>query len=332
MTHGTPSTHKFAVLLTNESVELAAPIELRPGLDLRVASVHDLAGDRTEEWRDAIGDFAWRERERQRLVCVNVAPAHRPDVLDAENEALATTCNWVWFAFQLARLVRPRYGECFVAQGHASDRSGAVTLGLMQGWHNLHTLIRPNYCGDPDYSSVTYAPNWPQAVAACWGLIDGALDHAGELPVLADRAIDAYSVALRMNGVDHRLPYFVRSAESVLAVPRGGTGREFVRRALIFLPNITSEPFMQAANIAAADVERYLAEIYQLRSDCVHGKDPASELATQGRRDLVAKYEYISEALANATTRWAMREHVFLRTMTRAGLETSWTAGSVPPP
>jgi hypothetical protein len=137
--------------------------------------------------------------------------------------------------------------------------------------------------------------------------------------------MDAYSVALRMNGVDHRLPYFVRSAESVLAIPRREGKKTFVARALKFLPTITSDPYIGAANI-----EEYLGDIYQLRSDCVHGKEPRAELAAQGRPiDLVAKYEYLAEALANATTRWALSEHVFMRSMTRDTLESAWDAGAV---
>ena len=335
----TPSTHKFAVLLTEESPQLASPIQLRDGLELRLASLTDLAGDQVKEWKDMIGRFAWDERNRKRLVCVNTARTQRPDVLDREHEALGLTCNNVWFAYQLARPAHPNYGKCVVAKGHATETTpGDIVLGVMQGCHDLHALVRPNYGDDPLYTELwrrqfdwLIDPGWPQRVADCWWLIDAALDSAGDFPPLTDRALDAYSVALRMNGVDHRLPYFVRSAESVLAAPRNRTRAEFIRRALLFLPNITSHLYAQAANIGTADVETYVGD--QLRSDCVHGKDPASELAAQGKPiDLVAKYEFLAEALANATTQWAMREHAFLRTMTHAQLEAAWANNQVPLP
>ena len=98
----------------------------------------------------------------------------------------------------------------------------------------------------------------------------------------------------------------------------------FIQRASEFLRNVPTEPL-----VASGDVENYLGEIYRLRSACVHAKDPATEYA--GRLDLVAKLEYLSEILANATTRWALRQHAFLRTMTRAQLEATWDNNQVPP-
>jgi hypothetical protein len=62
----------------------------------------------------------------------------------------------------------------------------------------------------------------------------------------------------------------------------------------------------------------------------VHGKDPAKELEESGESELVHKYEYLAESLANATAKWAMKRHTYLRTMTRADLEAAWDAGSVP--
>jgi hypothetical protein len=246
----------------------------------------DLAGERVEEWKEAIGDIAWRDREEPHLVCLNTARAERPDVFDAEHDALARDCNLIWFAYQLARLRHPDYGECVIAKGHARESEAGVSLGMMQGWSQLHRLIRPNYCGDRQYIEVwrqdpnwLIDPDWPERVADCWRLLDGAHDPARELPPLVDRALDAYSVALRMNGVDHRLPYFVRSAESVLAIPRGQGRATFVARALRFLPTINSDLYIGHANIA-----EYLGDIYQLRSDCVHGKDPASGSVRRERR------------------------------------------------
>lgn len=320
-----PSTHKFAVLLTaEESPDLPTPVPLRPGLELRMASLEELAGDYISQWRGMIGELNWQVRNVKRLVCVNVARTQRPDTHDGEHHELTVHCRRVWYAYQLARPRFPAYGKCVHVEGHATERDGVVTLGQVGGWKEEMLLIRPWYVDLDDFPYVNDS-GWPTRLVDCWRLIEGALDVSGVLPPLTDQVLDSYSSALCLGGTNHRLPYFVRAAEGVLALPRGPGEQNFVTRALPYLQNVQTAPF-----VASHDVEPFLREVFRLRNACVHGKDPAAEYA--GRLDLVPRLEYLAETLANETTRWALRQHAFLRTKTRAQLEAEWAGNNVPPP
>jgi hypothetical protein len=148
------------------------------------------------------------------------------------------------------------------------------------------------------------------------------------LPQLLDVALISFNEALLRKGLEFRIPEFVRAADCVLALTRSEGKTAFAQKALRIAPELAQSPFLAGINVNA-----FLVELYERRSDCVHGRIPFEDLASQGETgiDRAARLEYVSEHVARSAVIAALR-HPNHGTIfaTRAALEKAWQDGQFP--
>lgn len=130
--------------------------------------------------------------------------------------------------------------------------------------------------------------------------------------------------------VDFRIPALVRAIEALIALPPGPGKPLFAERAALFAQDVAAHPYFLASGMT---LNLLLRNLFQLRSDAVHGKWPLRDMQDAGRADEVALFDYAAEMIARAIIRWALRNRATFATYrTRAALEAAWADNTIPPP
>jgi hypothetical protein len=126
--------------------------------------------------------------------------------------------------------------------------------------------------------------------------------------------------------LEFSIPEFVRAAEGLIALPPS-TGRVLFRdRALRLAPRLRTDVYV------GADVEGLLLKLYDLRSDCVHGKVPFHDMQARGGKgeEEAAQLGYVAEVLARETLLLALRRPNWSVFRSRDQLQGAWTSGAFP--
>ncbi|MBN22606.1 MAG: hypothetical protein CL678_15085 [Bdellovibrionaceae bacterium] len=125
--------------------------------------------------------------------------------------------------------------------------------------------------------------------------------------------------------LEFKIPNLVRSVESIIGLPRGQGKAEFYKRVqyLCGVPEI-SEPYGIHEHY-----KNLLENLFQIRSDCVHGKPFAwslrKELGESFSDTTVAQYEFLSEWIARRTLLNVRENQNLLNACeSRDQLETYW--------
>ena len=153
-----------------------------------------------------------------------------------------------------------------------------------------------------------------------------SLITVGPLPDLLGYALLSHGRAKCEALLEFSIPAFVRAAEGVIALRKGMGAKDFKDRALPLAPDLKTDAYV------GADADSLLGDLYQLRSDCVHGKIPFLELRTQGSagEDRAAKLQYVAEFVARSALLKALRFPHKELFATRDALESAWATGAFP--
>jgi hypothetical protein len=165
-----------------------------------------------------------------------------------------------------------------------------------------------------------------------WLEVDGHIQRArrANAPQLVWIAKDAYFQALKTAASEFRVPEFVRSAETILALPNvRGQAEIFADRAVRMVPTLANDPYVKSCGV---DLRERFVRLHRHRSDCVQGKIPFEELHAQGEKgkDQAALFFYIADALARACILSAIRRSDYSAFASRPALEDAWANGSLP--
>lgn len=163
------------------------------------------------------------------------------------------------------------------------------------------------------------------------------LRQPDKLPLLLWIAVLAIEAGLERPMLEFRIPDLVRAAECVLAVPgrmpKGSaktTSREvFAERALKLVPDLARHWY-----VGGSQIEPDLVALYDLRSECVHGKAAFADLKSKGvaGANRAGQLEYLAQELARRSVVTAMRavEAGTAAFSDRAQLEAAWITGAFP--
>ncbi len=283
-----------------------------------------------DSWRGAFGTFEWDHLQQERS-CMLVFGDDTTDTTNAFNEDLLARTQIASYAYLLNRPPFDSGGILWMASGIADSKRQPLTLPSFRQtpkFWNPYFVQRPAF--EPDFQAVQ-SNAWIDDWCADFSALDAARGGNSLVSPPLDTAILSL-VDASINGViDFRLASLVRTIEALIAVPAGpGQKKTFVQRAGLFSAAAMKHPGFVAANRSMPDA---LADLYQLRSDVVHGKWPLTDMQKAGREDYVAVLDYVVETVARTIIKWAIRNRTtFAGYQTRMALEAAWAAGSIPPP
>jgi hypothetical protein len=159
-----------------------------------------------------------------------------------------------------------------------------------------------------------------------WVEVDELLSRRTPKPPILNYALLAYWSAWTRRLLEFSIPEFVRAAEGLIALPPR-TGRVMFRdRALRLAPGLRADDYV------GSDVEGLLLRLYDLRSDCVHGKVPFHDMQARGDegQEEAARLAYVAEVLARETLMLALRRPDWAAFSSRDELQRAWADGAFP--
>ena len=250
----------------------------------------------------------------------------RPSVIDHESKALSERLGHAWLAWIIPPPNRPWNFRPWVVTGEAADDAPRGLLKSVRTFGHFPEVVRPFYATQDLYWDRNVRPPdlREEPTFETWVRFDDLLTQ--KLPRLLNVAIRALSEALARSPLEARIPELVRATECVLALPKGKGGAEFAERALKLVPAL------QADWLVGAGVRQRLVDLYQHRSDCVHGKIPFLNLQAAGAAGTAdaARFEYLAELLARESVSFAVeRPGLWHHFEDRDLLENAWQSGSV---
>jgi hypothetical protein len=166
-----------------------------------------------------------------------------------------------------------------------------------------------------------------------WVEVDELLGRGPTRPPILGYAMLSYSSAWTRRLLEFAIPEFVRAAEGVIAIPRAARDRNgasmqetFCERARRLAPRLARDEYI------GADFDALLPKLYQLRSDCVHGKLPFAGMQAFGEagKDQAAQLNYVAEVLAREALLLALRRQDWSIFESREVLESAWATGAFP--
>lgn len=314
---------KYAMLLLPTLDSDQSRAELTQGLVSDYGRLTDcIDAEAITHWKEAHGTFAWREVERPCRYVLASTASESADVSDDENEALIQRTQCARWGLFMTPPRRGLYQRPWYLSGEAVSVSPLKLLSVRVTRYDP-AIVSPFYTGRGSYAEAfpyRFAPEWiPE-----WQMATSSVAHAFDvgLPPILAVGLHSFGSGLTRTSMEFRIPEFVRAAESVLGIPKG-PGRElFADRAIKIAPVLTTDPY-----IGGSEVRARLIDLYDRRSECVHGKIPFQDLHNAGEagKEEVAKLEYLAEAVARACLRYVLEHpNTFPHFSSRSDLEIAW--------
>lgn len=324
------SGFKYGLLIAPDTDRrsLPKPLQLASDLHWRVGDVEKLiALDEAKLWKESFGSQRWDEITREGLLVYCVRESSRADVVDGENEDLGTRLSRVATALKLVDFGVPLRGHSTVLTGEARSDAPFDILSVRH-FTTHHATLSPYYANGPGFweledQLLRPAGEWFDQ----WAMNVALLDRmSGRTPESLNVGMLAYLEALRVSFIEFRIPNFVRAAEAVLALPKGGGATEFARRGTMLVADLEADPFL------GTGLKERLERTYRLRNECVHGMIPFKSMQMQGAdKDLEARrIEYLTERLARRALLHGLRRAHEPYFASRAALEAAWQRGAMP--
>lgn len=285
-------------------------------------------------WREWIGSVAWDNIRRADRVVISRMNSATPEVLDAEDEQLRGQMRNAWAAFLLTGASHSDRAA-WIISGQASGVGGGAALTTIRSAQEQDRVVRPFYETRERYINIQAAAlgsHWAafgthdQSWFPLWVQLDELLARRTPMPPILGYSLLAYLSAWTRRLLEFSIPEFVRAAEGIIALPPR-TGRALFRdRALGLAPNLRTDEYV------GADIEELLLKLYDLRSDCVHGKVPFHDMQARGGEgeEEAAQLGYVAEVLSRETLLLALRRPDWSVFQGRDELQRAWTSGAFP--
>jgi hypothetical protein len=285
----------------------------------------------SKHWKEWIGSLAWDQITQDNCIILTSVPTEKPSVLDEENKNLS---NKLFDVYRVLPLVQPLYyphNEIITLTGAGKLENGELRFFDVRevsrnrpyrdsGYLRHHSLI--------GHEKFTYDSN-PQFFGEWKRTYDLFALHFRSGNIL-DQLLESYrSFEESFNSVhlEFKIPNLVRSLECILGLKRGQGAGHFADRILKLLPGLLV-PF------PSIDIKLQLLNLYQLRSDCVHGKKIAwslkKELKDKFSDQVVYEYEFLAETVAREILKIAMRDkNIWQYLGAREEIEEAWDQGKI---
>lgn len=293
-------------------------------------NVHDVGEDGARDaWREAFGTFQW-DALRGKRPTMFVFGHDTADITNAINKQLEDRVQLARYAYLLNRPPILSGGAMWVISGMADNDLRPLSL---RSWHRHAELSNPYFIQRAPFARSLdefLTNSWMESWCDDFVAMDSARGGKWLLCPPFEMGVLSFWDASINTALDFRMPALVRTIESIVAPPRRSATLSFVQRSALFAQDVQRHPYFSATGHT---LDEMLRELYQLRSDAVHGKWPLRDMQQAGREDDVALLDFAAEMIARAAIKWALRNRTkFATYQTRAALEDAWANGTIPPP
>ena len=326
---------KFAALVLPTSSGPTGSRSIHEGKETLVGTLSSLvAAEELAHWREWLGSLAWDKIDRGRRLVILRSPAAAPSVLDDDNQRLLGKVSNAWRAFLLCEPHINTEGESWLLSGEAAGNDPDSQLVSVRTVSRIDAIVRPLHATRARFWEVN-REDWREQVQRYggpdeswflrWIEIDNYL-CSGPWSEVLGYALLAHGSARTRPELEFAIPELVRAAEGVIALERRMGAQVFKDRALRLVPSLRNDRYV------GTQIEPLLLDLYQARSDCVHGKVPFLKLRALGDEgeERAAQLAYVADVLAREALLVAFRfpdKSIFA---TREVLEAAWASNAFP--
>jgi hypothetical protein len=319
---------KYAILITSWGESPETEIALDGSTRCRWIDIDQASQSERDAWREAFGTFRWDRISGRHLCWMRTATA-TSEATNAENESLMHDAWAAWHAYDLRRPHWRSGDVLWAVSGTAREESGIFLPHSLASWNDFPELFNAYYSERDDYAPARpLSTSWIEDWLHTFDILSRPTDPSYALGDAIEMALFSFMEASKTRTLEFKFPNLVRAIEAIIAIPRHQGKETFASRAAPFAQAAMQEPAVQAHGMAAGDL---LRELYQLRSDCVHGKWVLRDMKRAGRDDHVAALEFVAMTAARNAILWAIDNRSRLQAMTtRDLLEDAWQRGVLP--
>jgi hypothetical protein len=292
-------------------------------------------------WKGWLGSIAWEELFKAEHVVINYCPTSTPEDLDGENIKLTTHLSEV--VYKSLMLVAPfcgSHGSIRLLTGKGVFENGQIQIENLRSHTLISEWVLPGFRFNSQYWSWMEETYTEKTVISDWKHQIDKLNSIGNegTKYLYRLSLEIFRRGLSEKWADIVFPHVVRSAETLIALPKQsvlmkmyghGSAKEFATRTLKHYPASSNLLY----NLNAKDLQDLFEDIYQLRSDSVHGKPLAWTLKQKSPRltdDDLQKLEFISEMGTRSILRAAIANQTWINAVDdRADLERAWLSNLI---
>lgn len=289
-------------------------------------------------WKSWLGELNWDALFETEHVFVSYCPTQTPEILDGENKKLTDfLVRSVYHGLLLLGPFSGSGGKIHLLSGHGKIVDGKVIIQDIRSYSTLDKWIAPGFRMNKqywrwmkkEYTEEGVINELRRLIALTNGMPETEKDFLFRL------ALNVFRLGVSDRWPDIVFPHMVRAIETLVAIPKTGllkkkygekhsSAKEFSRRVLKYYPVQKNHLY----NYEDTQLATILEDIYQLRSDSVHGK-PLAWTLKQSNPDMTQNdfyiLEYISQVAARALLVEAMSNPKFAPFLgDRAMLEAAW--------
>lgn len=280
-------------------------------------------------WKEWLGSISWDEIDQKKAILLISKDSNTANILDIENKELEETLYNVFRFLSFLEFIQPPGIEAISISGEGAQIKSQIKLKDVRHFSKIKVWKRAFYWQDTEFAkwvanSQVKMPSindWESLVNLSWKLL---FEKKGHTQLF--ESFNSYEAALTgPSDLSFKIPNLIRSIEAIIALEKGKGQKEFVKRVLHLIGSMPSHfPY----NVAK-DCSDILSTLYELRTDCVHGKGFAStlkkNLGSSFSDKIVAKHEFVAEwsarkVLLFALTNTTLQAHLH----DRDKLESYW--------
>jgi hypothetical protein len=254
--------------------------------------------------------------------------------LGRDEQRLRVTVSRAWDALMLSDAMNGGSEQAWILAGEAAGAERGAPLLTVTAVQQFDRMIRPFYWTRQRFIEIEAEArlrhwsehgNFDESWFSRWVEIDDLLCRAS-WPALIAYALLAHGSAWTRPLLEFSVPEFVRAAEGILALAKGMGATTFRERALRIVPALRNNKYV------GGSIDSLLLDLYQLRSDCVHGKIPFAKMQARGDEgeEQAAQLAYVAEVVAREALLVALRRPDKTVFESREALEQAWACGTIP--
>jgi hypothetical protein len=288
-----------------------------------------------KHWKEWLGTIEWDRIQGRKNLLLSWIPTSN-DTLDHENKHVEDRLTHLWISLLISRGLDLAVERSVLLSGSGELLNGALVVKEIRSVGHFEPCLASEWLRRENLDQITGGRTSDDNFAT-WRNVYRFLvpsEHEGKpdkSQILFNLGALFFRTALEARWADIRVPNFIRTIESVVAVPRGRNQADtFVERLSILVGDETKTRL----GMNKDGFTKYIKDLYQIRSDCVHGKPYAWTYQKQLEVDpdqfeqFVMKSDGVAELSAREVLLRVVSDSRFHQYLSdRDMLERAWSNG-----
>jgi len=277
------------------------PFDLSDGVMVYAGPLKgSLKADSIKHWATWLGSIEWDANSTRRVYLQTIQDAN------ADEKKIQSLLHDAYLSLMICAPLRTQSEGPLLMNGTGSFENGKLNAEFIQTISRYKQWIESHYMSSRGYHGKRSRFLEDLNLLKEWKNVFQKLQKFKKRKKGTEAinlAIESLRNGLEVSYVDFRIPYFVRTCESIMAPKRNETRSKFISRAASLL----KQPPLPLFISRKTDIEKLLGDIFDIRNGAVHGMPfgwKVSKRVKSKRR--MEQYAYLAEECARRALKFAL--------------------------